>query len=41
MFCFMILGEKNSRNQFLMNLAKIEQILKIEEEIWIKELKPW
>ena len=41
MLCFMILGEKNSRNQFLMHLAKIEQILKIEEEIWIKELKPW
>ena len=37
----MILGEKESRNQFLMNWAKTEQILKIGEEILIKELKPW
>ena len=37
----MILGEKNSRNQFLMNWAKTKQIVKIGEEILIKELKPW
>ena len=38
MLCFLILGEKNSRNQFLMNWAKTGQILKIGEEIWIKGL---
>ena len=42
MLCFMILGEKKySRNQFLMNWAKTEQILKTGAETRIKELKPW
>ena len=38
---FMILDEKNSRNQFLMNWVKTGQILKIGEETRIKGFNLW